>query len=62
MEDKTRKIAAALSAVTMYLEDERAAQSGGDYVPRFSGAWSGYGRTEIMRMRSLVTLRALRTL
>ena len=63
MNAKKAKIAAAMAAVTQYLEEEQAALMAiQEQAPELeqSQAWSSYGRQEIMRMRTMMTMRLFR--
>lgn len=50
-----KKIAAAIAGVESYLQEEEAARRAiaPRAVPVFANVWGGFGREEIMRMRSL---------
>jgi len=58
MNIRKKKIAAAMAAVEMYLEQEQAAQSAETSRPEpvFS-TWAGSGRESIMRMRNMLQAR-----
>lgn len=63
MQNKAKKITAALAAVQMYLEQEEAAMMQAQPVvtaqpPAEPGAWAQFGRTEMMSGRRMVQLRA----
>ncbi len=63
MHTKSAKIAAAMAAVTQYLEEEQAsilAMQEQVSAPEQSQVWSSYGRQEMMRMRSMMTMRLFR--
>jgi hypothetical protein len=63
MNEKSAKIAAAMAAVTQYLEEEQAAILASQQPtagPELSPVWSSYGRQEIMRMRTMMTMRLFR--
>lgn len=63
MQNKAKKITAALAAVQMYLEQEEAALMQAQSVvtarPAVEpGAWAQFGRTDMMAGRRMVQLRA----
>ncbi len=62
---KRKKIAAALAAVSLYLEQEEVAMNEQDVAKQASEGtglsyWAHSGRQEMMDMRRLMQLRAIR--
>jgi hypothetical protein len=52
-----KKVAAALAAVNMYMEQEAAEQAREPAPPLFMSLWALSGRQEIMSARATVTAR-----
>ena len=55
-----KKVAAAMAAVSMYLEEEQITNVTAGITIRMSSTWAQNGREEIMRMNQMVTLRLAR--